>query len=100
MAVATFVILVVGYYRKCTLCKEASQPTASAQVTANVVFYGSVALTMLFFWEWFWTLNPDSETGEAVTSQIIYFPFVDALFTVLGLATGRYLWAWAWGRSG
>ncbi len=100
MAVATFVILVVGCYRKCTLCKEAAQPTASEQVTANVVFYGAVALTMLFFWEWFWTLNPDSETGEAVTSHIIYFPFVDALFTVLGLATGRYLWTCARGRSG
>ena len=33
-------------------------------------------LTMLFFWEWLWTLNPDSETGEAVTSHMVYFPIV------------------------
>ena len=48
---------------------------------------------MLFFWEWFWTLNPDSETGEAVTSHLVYFPLVDALYVVLALATGSRLWS-------
>ena len=55
-------------------------------------WYGSVVLTMLFFWEWFWTLNPGSETGDAVTSHLIYFPIVDALMVVLALTTARYLW--------
>ena len=58
----------------------------------RLVFYGSVVLTMLFFWEWFWTLNPDSETGDAVTSHLVYFPLVDAFYTVIGLSTGRHLW--------
>ena len=48
--------------------------------------------TLLFFWGWIWTLNPDSETGEAVTSHIIYFPLVDSLFVVFALAVGRHRW--------
>jgi hypothetical protein len=55
-------------------------------------WYGTIVLTMLFFWEWFWTLNPDSETGDAVTSHLIYFPIVDSLFVVVALSTGSYLW--------
>ena len=92
MAAATFIILVLGCYRKCSLGRGGDQVGNLDRVTANVAFYGAVALAMLFFWEWFWTLNPDSETGDAVTSHLIYFPVVDVLFTMLGLATGRYLW--------
>ena len=91
MAVATFIILVVGCYRVCALRKAAAQPSTLDQIAANLAFYGAVVLTMLFFWGWFWTLNPDSETGEAVTSHIVYFPIMDALFTVLGLSTAKYL---------
>ena len=58
----------------------------------GATWYGAIVLTMLFFWGWFWTLNPDSETGEAVTSHMVYFPIVDALFAVIALATGRHLW--------
>ena len=62
-------------------------------VRVSFAFYGAVVLAMLFFWGWIWTLNPDSETGEAVTSHVIYFPIVDALFVVIALSTGRYLWS-------
>ena len=47
---------------------------------------------MLFFWEYFWTLNPDSETGNAAISHTVYFPLVDALYVVIALTTGRTLW--------
>ena len=92
MAAATLIILVLGCYRKCSICRGGDQVGNLDRVAANVAFYGAVALAMLFFWEWFWTLNPDSETGDAVTSHLIYFPIVDALFTILGLASGKYLW--------
>ena len=54
--------------------------------------YGSIALAMLFFWGWFWTLNPESETGAAVISHLVYFPAMDALYVVLALSTARWLW--------
>ena len=54
--------------------------------------YGAVVLAMLFFWGWLWTLNPESETGAAVTSHLVYFPVMDALYVVLALSTARRLW--------
>ena len=61
-------------------------------VKLTILYYGAIVLTMLFFWGWFWTLNPDSETGDAVTSHIIHFPAVDALFVLVALGVGRRLW--------
>ena len=54
----------------------------------NLTYYTTIILTILFFWEWFWTLNPDSETGEAVTSHMVYFPIVT-----------RCSWSYAWPRA-
>ena len=89
MAAATLVALVVGYMRQVA---RTGEPSTVEYLRITSAYYGAVVLTMLFFRGWFWTLNPDSETGEAVTSHVIYFPIVDALFVVIALATGRYLW--------
>ena len=89
MAVGVLVALVVNLWRRRTLAKDAS---IVEYVRTSVAFYGTIVLTMLFFWEWFWTLNPDSETGDAVTSHLIYFPIMDSLFVVVALATGGHLW--------
>ena len=76
MAVAVLIILVVGTLRK-RILDNAGEEGASTldHVRGSFVFYGAIVLAMLFFWEWFWTLNPDSETGEAVTSHMVYFPW-------------------------
>ena len=94
MAVAVLIILVVGFMRK-RILDSAGEEGASTldHVRGSFVFYGGIVLAMLFFWEWFWTLNPDSETGEAVTSHMVYFPLVDSLFTVLALIVGRRMWS-------
>ena len=94
MAVAVLIILVVGFMRK-RMLDSAGEEGASTldHVRGSFVFYGGIVLAMLFFWEWFWTLNPDSETGEAVTSHMVYFPLVDSLFTVLALIVGKRMWS-------
>ena len=89
MAVATPIVLLVNVWRKHTLPGDADM---RQYVGVNVWFYASIVLTMLFFWEWFWTLNPESETGLAVNSHMIYFPLMDSMLTVLCFATSRYLW--------
>ena len=58
---------------------------------ANGLFYGSVVLLMLFFWQYFWLLDTSSETGDAALSHTIYFPLVDAIYVVLGLIIGERL---------
>ena len=90
MAAAVIVALIANIMRKRSLNKETT--SALDYLRASITYYGAIALTMLFFWEWFWILNPDSETGEAITSHVIYFPLVDTLFTIVALATGCHLW--------
>ena len=87
MAVGVVIVLVANY-----ICKRRQDASDQSDLAGSLVFYGAVALTMLFFWEWFWTLNPDSETGDAALSHMVYFPLVDALYTVIGLSTGKALW--------
>ena len=90
MAFAVPVALIVSYLRKRALGDD---PDVSEYVRVGATYYAAIVLTMLFFWEWFWTLNPESETGLAATSHMVYFPIMDALFVVVCLATGRYLWS-------
>ena len=89
MAVGVLVALVVNLWRRRTLANDAS---VLEYVRTSVAYYGTIVLTMLFFWEWFWTLNPESETGDAVTSHLVYFPIMDSLFVIIALATGGHLW--------
>ena len=89
MAVGVLVALVVNLWLRRTLPNDAS---VLDYLRTSVAFYGTIVLTMLFFWEWFWTLNPESETGDAVTSHLVYFPIMDSLFVVIALATGGHLW--------
>ncbi len=90
MAAGVLIVLVVSCLRK--HAGGSDEPAVTEYLRLNLVYYGAIALTMLFFWEWFWSLNPDSETGDAVTSHIVYFPLVDALYTALALSVGRRLW--------
>ena len=94
MAAGVLVALVVNYIRKHMLGGGGAegQPDIFKYVGVNAAYYGAIVLAMLFFWEWFWTLNPDSETGEAVTSHMVYFPIVDALYTCVAFMTGGNLW--------
>lgn len=91
MAVGVVIALGVGIARKRAI--DGTEPDTLTYLRTSAVFYGSIVLAMLFFWEWFWTLNPDSETGLAVNSHMIYFPITDALYTVIALIVGRRMWS-------
>ncbi len=90
MAAGVLVALVASYLRR--RIEGSGGANTLKYVRASVIYYGAIVLTMLFFWGWIWTLNPDSETGDAVTSHLIYFPIVDSLFVVVALSTGCHLW--------
>lgn len=89
MAAGVVVCLVTNFLHK---RRQDAGEASSSDLGVSLVFYGAIVLTMLFFWEWFWTLNPGSETGEAVTSHMVYFPLMDSLYVVISLTTGRDLW--------
>ena len=93
MAIGVVAALIVNAMRKRALgAGGTDEPNVREYLRVNLTYYTAIILTILFFWGWFWTLNPESETGEAVTSHLVYFPIMDSLFVVVCLATGRYLW--------
>ena len=100
MAVGVVVsLLVAGKWKYLLHKSEQGSASTLDVVRVNAVFLGTIVLTMWFFWEWFWTLNPDSETGDAVTSHLIYFPLMDALYVVITLTIGGRLWREAGGET-
>ena len=93
MAAGVLIMLIKGFLmRRDRDAQEGGSTDSIEHLRVSIAFYGTIVLAMLFYWEWFWTLNPESETGDAVTSHLIYFPIVDALFVVLCLLIGRRLW--------
>ncbi len=90
MAAGVLLALFVAFVRR----KAAADPYATDADTmwANVFFYASIALAMLFFWQYLWVQFPENETGDAATSHVIYFPLVDALYAIVALDAARYLW--------
>ena len=54
--VVVLVVLVTAFLGKRAL--GGSEADTTEQICVNLVFYGSIVLAMLFFWEWFWTLQP------------------------------------------
>ena len=91
MAVGVVIVLAVGILRKRAI--DGSDVDTLTYLRTSVIFYGSIVLAMLFFWQWFWLFDTDSETGLAVTSHMIYFPIMDALYVVLTLIVGRRIWS-------
>ena len=90
MAAAVLVALVVNVQLMRAL--NAKEASTLDYVRTTVAFYATIVLAMLFFWSWFWVLNPSSETGNAAAAHTFYFPIMDALFIVIALSTGRHLW--------
>jgi len=93
MVVGVVIVLIVGIARKRAI--DGEEVDTLTYLRTSFVFYGGIVLASLFFWQWFWQLNPDSETGLAVNSHLIHFPMMDMLYTVLMLIVGRRVWAGA-----
>jgi hypothetical protein len=90
MAVGVAIALIASCVRH--RAAKRKDPDSMGSLRASLVFYGAIVLAIIFYWNWIWTLNPDSETGGAVTSHLVYFPIMDALFVALALSVGRRLW--------
>ena len=92
MAAAVLIMLVKGFLMRRGRDAQESSSDPIEHLRVSIAFYGTIVLSTLFYWGWFWTLNPESETGEAVTSHLVYFPIVDSLFVVLCVLIGRRFW--------
>lgn len=89
MALGVILMVVLTFLYRWRLDPEQTDNYTCA--IANGLFYASVVLMMLFYWQYFWLLDTSSETGDAALSHIIYFPLMDAIYVVLGLIIGERL---------
>ncbi len=89
MALGVILMVVLTFLYRWRLDPEQTDNYTCA--IANGLFYASVVVMMLFYWQYFWLLDTSSETGDAALSHIIYFPLMDAIYVVLGLIIGERL---------
>ena len=66
MAVGVAIALIAGYIEYRGVKRE--DPDSMKSLRATLVFCGAIVLAKIYYWNWIWTLNTDSETGEAVSS--------------------------------
>ena len=90
MAAGVILALIANFVRK----QASTDPYASDAdiMWANIALYASIALAMLFFWQYLWLMYPENETGDAALSHNLHFPIVDALYAIVTIDSARYLW--------
>ena len=92
MAVAVVIALLISFHRVRSLNGGPNDPVTREYLGATALFLGATGLIIIFYWNWLWTLFPESETGLAAQSHLNHFPWMDVLFTWVSGAAGLYLW--------
>ena len=92
MAVAVIVALLISYHRVRSLTGGPTDTVTREYLGASAMLYGSIALIIIFYWNWLWSLFPDNEVGLAAQSHISHYPWMDVLFTCVVGSAGLYLW--------
>ena len=88
MAFGMVIALAAGYVDKRRVDGDGSADIRR-YIEANVVFYGAVALFLLFFWNWFSLLSPNNEPDGQ------FWAVIDALMPIVLGVTGCRLFAGA-----
>ena len=92
MAVAVVIALLISYHRSRSGDGGPGDPVTREYLGATAMLLGSIALVIIFYWNWLWTLFPENEVDLAAQSHVNYFPMMDVLFTCVVGSAGCYLW--------
>ena len=85
MAVGMVIALAAGYADKRRVDADGSADLKRC-LEANTLFYGTVALFILFFWNWFGSLSPNNEADGQ------YWAVIDTLMPIVLGVTGCRMW--------
>ena len=91
MAIAVLGALGIHLYRKLVLDMQGADAGITREyLEANLLVYLSVALSLLFFWNWIddLTIYPDVQSSVRLT----LWSFINPLFVIVAGVTGCYLW--------
>ena len=90
MAVAVGLALIVNVQRKLGFASGGS--ITRQYVEVNLAFYASIVLAMWFYWNWFYSLFPESEPEAVGLIHLQWWAFINPLLVLVVGATGARLW--------
>ena len=90
MALAVVLGAIFGYSRKRGVDHEGVAPITREFLTANMLFYGSLFVGILFFRNWFNLLSP-AYTAVGLETVALSWGFIDAALPLLSGAMGLSL---------
>jgi hypothetical protein len=93
MAVAVGLALIVNAVRKCRSQTSVSGGSVTRQyLEVNLAFYASIVLALWFYWNWFYSLFPESEPEAVGLIHLEWWAFINPLLVLVVGATGARLW--------
>ena len=96
MAAAVLIALIVNFLSKRALDGEDSDGSLSRQYfEVNLAFYASIVLTLWFYWNFFGSLFPETESAVVGLIHLEMWTLVNPLFVLVSGVTGFRLWRMA-----
>ena len=87
---AVAISLIVNYLRKRSYDADNDDGLSREYFEANVLLYASIALIMMFLYNWI-RLLVDGDDAFDVSDHLIIWTAVDVLVVIISCVTGRYL---------
>ena len=96
MAVAVLIALIVNFLSKRALDREESDGSINRQYfEVNLAFYASIVLVLWYYWNFFGSLFPETESAAVGLIHLEMWALVDPLFVLVSGVTGFRLWRMA-----
>ena len=92
MIVATVLVLWVNATRKSQLGHQPDQSVTREFLTANVAWYGTLALVIVTWWNFLFAQFPGNEVGLIINTHLNYYPLMDIGFALITAHAGIYVW--------
>ena len=96
MAVTVLVALIVNFLSKRALDREKSDGSLNRPYfEANLAFYASIVLALWYYWNFFGSLFPETESAAVGLIHLEMWTLINPLFVLTTGVTGFRLWRMA-----
>lgn len=96
MTAAVLIALIVNFLSKRALDSAESDGSLNRQYfEVNLAFYASIVLAMWFYWNFFGSLFPETESAAVGLIHLEMWTLIHPLFVLVSVVTGFRLWRMA-----
>ena len=89
MLAAIILALMLNTCKKFCSDRTQTEEVTRSYLEANVLFYATAFLALLFFGSWLSTFNPQGEADAVNSIHLSFWTWVDSLFVLIMFASGR-----------